>query len=717
MCNKCSCGCNQATRQININSETAGRDGLSAYQIAIKTGEFTGTEEEFVNYIKGQNGKSNYQLALENGSIPPNTTLQEYLNSLKAAQFSPQKTNTIVNNTSDNKSKYLRTVYDDNSVMLSNIVDSYTGELLTYLKVTNDIFGNPITDLYVDNVIYIKVNNEYYKRCFSGAVNARWFGAKGDDVNDDSPAINAAAEAARSNITTLYIPSGFYKCNSKLNLTGIRGLQGDVIGATSLRARQAMPLFIDFKNTDRSFIKDLSVECNGLAAVGIDTSYPTLGPSVNNQFERVLVSGYTEWGWVGDNNNDCYFSETLIINPGVAITQTKGAARIYGPGGPVQFSNCNFLDEVHVAAQSIYFDNCVTGGVVIDDVGFNNIGFNKGYIFPSGKTGFVINIGKTKASGYTVLAEAGTISMFSPYIEMYDGHYLIGGPGLLHYGLNVQGGKIFGEYVNTTKPKLIAPTIFTAFQACTNIFTNVRFDNVNVDDKSGVFQNSFINCTVDTFNKSRLILGADSNFTELDRTGLFFNGDKVNGLNYSNGNLKKGIYDLWDADILKYPLGYKLRGQENKDFNLMRIPGVYDIYMADTEGAGWSNYPAGTNITSGTLVVLSSQFGTIQTYYAFNNITYTRIIYGSEIGAAINAAVPWTILHRSDINGNTVYSRKIVTNLGNNIELSDDNASWYWIHTGNTGDRVATLVTVTVQGGGPVKFDSTVVVKSGADTI
>ena len=59
-CNKIEtmCGCISPTivNQTTINSDAAGRDGLSAYDIAVRTGKFTGTESEFADWTKGQKG-------------------------------------------------------------------------------------------------------------------------------------------------------------------------------------------------------------------------------------------------------------------------------------------------------------------------------------------------------------------------------------------------------------------------------------------------------------------------------------------------------------------------------------------------------------------------------------------------------------------------------------------------------------------------------------
>jgi len=52
----------------------------------------------------------------------------------------------------------------------------------------------------------------YFKRLYSGPINVRWFGAKGDGVTDDTAAVHAARDSsAFANNGTLYFPKGTYK--------------------------------------------------------------------------------------------------------------------------------------------------------------------------------------------------------------------------------------------------------------------------------------------------------------------------------------------------------------------------------------------------------------------------------------------------------------------------------------------------------------------------
>lgn len=62
-----------------------------------------------------------------------------------------------------------------------------------------------------------------WKRIYSGAVNVKWFGAKGDGVADDTASIVAAIAAAKD----VYIPIGTYKVSSTITIPDNGSIVGD----------------------------------------------------------------------------------------------------------------------------------------------------------------------------------------------------------------------------------------------------------------------------------------------------------------------------------------------------------------------------------------------------------------------------------------------------------------------------------------------------------
>src|SRR5690606_28622026 len=77
---------------------------------------------------------------------------------------------------------------------------------------------NPLTPLYTDGGIAVAHPSDptpgtegHFKRLYSGPINVRWFGAKGDGVTNDTAAVHAARDSeAFANNGTIYFPKGVY---------------------------------------------------------------------------------------------------------------------------------------------------------------------------------------------------------------------------------------------------------------------------------------------------------------------------------------------------------------------------------------------------------------------------------------------------------------------------------------------------------------------------
>ena len=98
---------------------------------------------------------------------------------------------------------------------LYNVLDQYTGEEVTYNKVTTYSDGTAMNDGKCDGVIYRKFGTEYFKRSFTGAISVKWFGAKGDGITNDTVAIQKAINTGQKE---LYFEEGNYLCTLQLFL-------------------------------------------------------------------------------------------------------------------------------------------------------------------------------------------------------------------------------------------------------------------------------------------------------------------------------------------------------------------------------------------------------------------------------------------------------------------------------------------------------------------
>ena len=169
---------------------------------------------------------------------------------------------------------------------------------------------DPTDTTSVDNtgIVIQDASGRRYKRAFSGAVNVKWFGAKGDRSQNDSPAIQAAIDYAKDrqifaggNVRIeVIIPDGIYYLQDTINLTNINGI------------------------TVRGMGKYLNVwlECNTGGAV-FDCSGMTMGKvsgfsfistngftnrsSIGIQFALTVDSDGNQLGGLNNAVDNCYF--------------------------------------------------------------------------------------------------------------------------------------------------------------------------------------------------------------------------------------------------------------------------------------------------------------------------------------------------------------------------------------------------------------------------
>ncbi|GEM_PF-1672412 len=90
--------------------------------------------------------------------------------------------------------------------------DQFTNEWTVFEEANKAFNGNLITDMICDGIIYKKVDSKYYRRILENdAVNVKWFGAKGDELNDDTAAVQLAVDFLKSiEGGTVFFPKGKY---------------------------------------------------------------------------------------------------------------------------------------------------------------------------------------------------------------------------------------------------------------------------------------------------------------------------------------------------------------------------------------------------------------------------------------------------------------------------------------------------------------------------
>jgi hypothetical protein len=156
--------------------------------------------------------------------------------------------------------------------VLYGILDQYTGENITLSKVT----GTPT----VDGIIYFQIGSEYFKRNYT-QINVKWFGAKGDGVNDDTTAIQNAVNACYEKFDTCYLPNGTYKTTDTILITKGITLKGESIYKT----------IISIASVTRKVAVKINVNSWDVRGGGLDT----FSINGNDTCDGVLIN--VEDGW------------------------------------------------------------------------------------------------------------------------------------------------------------------------------------------------------------------------------------------------------------------------------------------------------------------------------------------------------------------------------------------------------------------------------------
>lgn len=115
--------------------------------------------------------------------------------------------------------------------ILYNIINDNTGELVSYKEITKYATGRPVATNNADGVLVRKISGKYYMLT-KDRLTTKDFGATGDGMTDDYPALQNAINVASRWGRTLYVPAGTYLHSQTL-----------VLPATDLFAEPENPWF------------------------------------------------------------------------------------------------------------------------------------------------------------------------------------------------------------------------------------------------------------------------------------------------------------------------------------------------------------------------------------------------------------------------------------------------------------------------------------------
>ncbi|MCT3652933.1 hypothetical protein HZR02_15280 [Elizabethkingia anophelis] len=223
----------------------------------------------------------------------------------------------------------LGTFYNSQVIQL---IDSNTKENVNYQAVNN------VPTEKIDGVVYRKKGNQVYKRMFTGSINAKWFGAKGD-LSDDYLNLQKAIDVSAVLKLPLYIDEGNYFISQSLLIPNDVVIIGAGAGKTVINnGWQNVSGGVQLKNKDSNTrnitLKDLSFNGGDVffQVDGVEQSYYT--------FDNISVTNKSKAGFICNTLFQVNtFRKVYFENVGLAI-QLNGATSNFN-----SFYDCNFLTK------------------------------------------------------------------------------------------------------------------------------------------------------------------------------------------------------------------------------------------------------------------------------------------------------------------------------------------------------------------------------------
>jgi len=252
---------------------------------------------------------------------------------------------------------------------LYDVLDTQTGENVTYRKVTKYADGTTMSSSKADGVIYRKIENEYFKRNYDGAINVKWFGAVGDGITDDSSAIqNALNSILPNNIETpvgggpesrrfgtVYIPDGIYRVDASLMVSDGRALElsaGAILKRMSAHSAATTPVVQvigNYSSLKGGAVISQNSSPNGIIIAGhesIKSNYNAWYWSISN----TTIGGVHAIGNIGIN---LISAQPYVGNNAVNYFGTIDKVNIKGIGVGINFGT--YANAVNEAAKYLLF--------------------------------------------------------------------------------------------------------------------------------------------------------------------------------------------------------------------------------------------------------------------------------------------------------------------------------------------------------------------------
>jgi hypothetical protein len=307
------------------------------------------------------------------------------------------------------------------------------------------------------------------------------FGAVGDGVANDSAAIAAALAAAQATNQPLFFRPGTYLTDDSVDGSNVAWI-GDGYPFTTIKARAGSTTLLTLTDGPHGTaaakcISGLTLDGAGISKTCLDSSYPTVGPSLRHIFHDLYIKSYRSIGWIADNNNDAKFSHCTVAKH--ADTPSEGiAGRFHASGGAIALNNCNFALPVQICAQVATIRDGFNMGIVFDGAGWNSLSVHNGYLYANPLTHNNFDI----TTGISTMG----VAILGTHIEnAYSDGYIFGGAGNLT-SVSVIGGHWFGIRDTTPSPKIAADTLSVGALPGLVDMSGVFVENLNLSDANNV---------------------------------------------------------------------------------------------------------------------------------------------------------------------------------------------------------------------------------------
>lgn len=258
------------------------------------------------------------------------------------------------------------------------LIDSNTFEIYNFKKLggINHSANNA-------TIFYWPYRGSYYKRIFEGAINVKWFGAKGDGITDDTTAIQEAFnfmfESRNHNINKIIFPNGEYlvtnilRFPSKCELTGVDKLSSKIITDMNNKDLIFIAENIDYinngvENETWTSIKNITLGGKHRNSHPVNdpiiTTYPenqfNNGIVIHNLFrthiENVIIEGFETSGILYSNTYYHRFNNILLRKNKIGMLITDKCTSIYGINSEFRW---NSIGQAIFNSYSLSFVNCL----------------------------------------------------------------------------------------------------------------------------------------------------------------------------------------------------------------------------------------------------------------------------------------------------------------------------------------------------------------------